>query len=892
MEAPRSRGMFMVSVCGQAEIAEQLSREGSQYSLTTGILPSLGARSNRRVKLRRFIVSPNDRRYRIWKTFLITLVVYTAWVSPFEFGFLTKPNGALSITDNIVNGFFAVDIILTFFIAYLDRTTFLLVDSPKKIAWKYASSWLAFDVISTIPSELAQRISPKLFRSYGFFNMLRLWRLRRVSALFSRLEKDRNYNYFWVRCAKLTCVTIFAVHCAGCFYYLIAARYRDPGKTWMGASMGDNFHEVSLWIRYVTSLYWSITTLTTVGYGDLHPVNTSEMMFDIFYMLFNLGLTAYLIGNMTNLVVHGTSRTRRFRDTIRAASSFSQRNQLPPRLQDQMLAHLCLKFRTDSEGLQQQETLDSLPKAIRSSISHYLFYSLVDKVYLFQGVSNDLLFQLVSEMKAEYFPPKEDVILQNEAPTDFYVLVTGAVDLLVLKNGVEQVVGEARTGDICGEIGLLCYRPQLFTVRTKRLSQLLRLNRTTFLNIVQANVGDGTIIMNNLLQHLKDLKDPIMEGVLLETENMLASGRMDLPLSLCFAALRGDDLLLHQLLKRGLNPNESDNNGRTALHIAACKGSENCVLLLLDYGADPNCRDSDGNVPLWEAILNGHEHVVILLVENGANINSGDVGHFACTAAEQNSLNLLMEIDRYGGDVTLPRSNGATALHIAVCEDNTEIVKYLLSKGADIDKPDVHSWTPSDLADQQGHDDIKYLFESVRESKSQTTIPTLEKQQPQNGIRCLGRFTSLPLIYPVPKECSFASADGSCSQSRPRRRTNNFHNSLFGIMSADHNGEKDLLFSVPQTKCVKTGGGNSARVIISCPEKGEVTPKLVLLPGSFEELLEIGAKKYGILNAIVLVKDGAEVDNIEVIRDGDHLIFVSDGPQETNKQNSTTTESL
>ena len=33
----------------------------------------------------------------------------------------------------------------------------------------------------------------------------------------------------------------------------------------------------------------------------------------------------------------------------------------------------------------------------------------------------------VSEMKAEYFPPKEDVILQNEAPTDFYVLVTGSV---------------------------------------------------------------------------------------------------------------------------------------------------------------------------------------------------------------------------------------------------------------------------------------------------------------------------------------------------------------------------------------------------------------------------------------------------------------------------------
>lgn len=63
-----------------------------------------------------------------------------------------------------------------------------------------------------------------------------------------------------------------------------------------------------------------------------------------------------------------------------------------------------------------------------------------------------------------------------------------------------QIVGEGKPGDVVGELGLLCYKPQLFTVRTKRLSQLLRLNRTAFLNLVQANVGDGTIIMNNLLQ--------------------------------------------------------------------------------------------------------------------------------------------------------------------------------------------------------------------------------------------------------------------------------------------------------------------------------------------------------------------------------------------------------
>jgi phosphoglycerol transferase MdoB-like AlkP superfamily enzyme len=72
--------------------------------------------------------------YRAWELLLVVLVIYSAWICPFEFAFLTYKEDGLFIVDNIVNGFFAIDIVLTFFVAYHDKDSYLLIDDPKKIA--------------------------------------------------------------------------------------------------------------------------------------------------------------------------------------------------------------------------------------------------------------------------------------------------------------------------------------------------------------------------------------------------------------------------------------------------------------------------------------------------------------------------------------------------------------------------------------------------------------------------------------------------------------------------------------------------------------------------------------------------------------------------------------
>eukprot|EP01018_Ginkgo_biloba_P031336 Gb_18871 [translate_table: standard] len=441
--------------------------QGFQCFSKPNFLPPLGSRSNAQMKMRKYIMSPHEPRYRCWETFMIFLVGYSACVCPFELGFIDTPKGGLLIADIIVDTFFSIDVILTFFVACVDAKAHMLIDNPKQIAIRYMSTWFIIDVTSAIPFEaLSVIVRGNLAGSsisYRLLNMLRLWRLRRVKVLFTRLEKDIRFSYFWIRCARLFCIVIRI----------------------------GTIHGLDLYFL----------TLEKKAFGF---VNAREMIFIIFYVLFNLGLTAYLIGNMTNLVVQGTSRTMQFRNSIRAASNFLHRNDIPPNLKDQILAYMCLKFR--AEELQQQKVMEKLPKAIRTNISRNLFMPTVDTVYLFQGVSRDLVLDLVTEMNAEYFPPKEDIVLENETPSDIYILVSGEVEMLTYRSGNEQVVEALGAGDMFGEIGVLCDKPQPLTVRTRKLSQLLRLSRTVLLDKMQTKPTDTKMILNNLLQRLKNSK--------------------------------------------------------------------------------------------------------------------------------------------------------------------------------------------------------------------------------------------------------------------------------------------------------------------------------------------------------------------------------------------------
>ncbi|XP_021803158.1 potassium channel SKOR-like isoform X1 [Prunus avium] len=693
------------------------------FNNTDSSLTTTGSRSSAASSFfDRLVIHPDNWYlwwYVGWTHFILLWAVYSSFFTPLEFGFFRGLPENLFLLDIAGQLAFLIDIVVRFFVAYRDFHSHRLVYNRNLIALRYLKSRFLLDLLGCLPWDAIYKASGRE-EGVRYLLWIRLSRACRVTEFFEKLEKDIRINYLFTRIAKLFVVELYSTHTAACFFYYLATTMppSQEGYTWIGSlKMGDysysHFREIDLWKRYITSLYFAVVTMATVGYGEIHAVNVREMIFIMFYVSFDMILGAYLLGNIAALIVKG-SKTEKFRDKMTELIKYMNKNRLDRGISKEIKNHLRLQY---DRSYTEATVLQDIPASIRSKISQKLYEPYIKEVPLFKGCSLGFIKQIATRIHEEFFLPPEVIIEQGQAVDQLYIVCHGELEKVGRDedNETEELLERLQTYSSFGEVSFLCNTPQPYAVRVRQLCRVLRLDKQSFREILEMHFLDGRIILNNLIEG----KDLNTRNKLLESDIILYIGKheMELIMKVNCAAYDGDYYRVKRLIGAGADPNKTDYDGRSPLLVAASKGYEDIIRFLIDQGADAEISDKFGNTPLLEAIKNGHDQVASLLVKAGASLTIDDAGEFLCITVARRNLDLLKRLLANDINPNAKNYDQRTALHVAASEGLYPMAEFLLEAGASVLSKDRWGRTPLDEARIGGNKKLIKLLEVARASQ-------------------------------------------------------------------------------------------------------------------------------------------------------------------------------
>ncbi|TNN54372.1 Potassium voltage-gated channel subfamily H member 4 [Liparis tanakae] len=431
----RKRGRTMLY-----QLTRQFSRGGKrEVNLGGGMKPSIPEYKVAAVQKSRFILLHYSISKALWDWLILLATFYVAVTVPYNVSFTPYDDTVTAarstiVSDIVVEMLFIIDIILNFRTTYVSQSGQVVYEA-RSICIHYATTWFFVDLTSLV-------------------HLLKTVRLLRLLRLLQKLDRYSQYSAMVL--TLLMSVFALLAHWMACIWYMIGRKEIETNETWdigwlheLGKRLETPYVNSTVGgptVRssYIAALYFTLSSLTSVGFGNVCANTDAEKIFSICTMLIGALMHALVFGNVTAIIQRMYSRRSLYHTRMTDLKDFIRVHRLPQQIKQRMLEYFQTTWSVNN-GIDANELLHDFPDELRADIAMHLNKDIL-QLPVFKGASRGCLRSLSLHIKTSFCVPGEYLIRQGDALHANYFVCSGSLE--VLKDSmVLAILGK---GDLIG----------------------------------------------------------------------------------------------------------------------------------------------------------------------------------------------------------------------------------------------------------------------------------------------------------------------------------------------------------------------------------------------------------------------------------------------------------